>query len=89
MAEQKATQWKLDTAKGIADALEWLRWRSEGKAKLLIAIGDNGIAFSKHPDLKAEDAIHFIEEELASLKQGLQQLDATKERRGARRRREY
>lgn len=88
MAEQKK-QWKLDGAKGIADALEWLRQRTEGKALLLIAVGRNGIAFSKHPDVKAEDAVHFIEEELGNLKIGLQRLDAEGQRRGAQSRKEY
>lgn len=88
MSEQKK-QWKLDTAKGVADALNWLRFRSEGRVLVLVAIGKDGIAYSKHPDVPAEDAAQFVEDELANLRQGLKRMEASGETRGAQRRREF
>lgn len=92
MATSPATgkkEWRLKSGTDVADALHWLRQRTEGKALLLIAVGRNGISYSKHPDLTAADAVQFLEDELQNLKQGLERMEAEGQQRGARQRREY
>lgn len=85
----KKQQWELKSGKDVADALHWLRQRTEGKALLLLAVGRNGISFAKHPDLNPADAVQLLEDELANIKQGLELIDAEGHQRGARSRREY
>jgi hypothetical protein len=82
-------KWELKSGEDVAQALEWVRQRTQGKSLVLIAIGRSGIAYSKAPGVSAADAVQYLEDELANLKQGLQQADAISKRCGARTRREY
>jgi hypothetical protein len=82
-------QWNLKSASDVGKALEWLRWRSEGGALVLLAIGRNSISYAKHPDVSAADAIEFIEQELHNLKLGLALLDRERLTRGSRPKREF
>lgn len=81
--------WALSTAKDVANALEWIRQRTEGKTLVLVAIGRGGIAFSKHSEVTPTEAMELLEEELGNIKQGLERMEAEGQRCGARGRREY
>lgn len=64
-----ADKWpeKLTTSKQVADALNWLRWRSNGAALFMIAIGRNSIAIARAEDLTAEDAIAVLQDEIDTM----------------------
>lgn len=82
-------QWELRSGKDVADALHWLRQRTEGKALLLVAIGRNGISFAKHPDLDPADAVQILEDELFNLKRAMERMKAEGNQRGSCARKEY
>ena len=83
--------WKLTTPNAVADALDWLRWRTEGSALLLVAIGRNHICFARQPDVDPLDAIQFLEDELATIKAAMLEADAqpTQKNKGSKHRRIY
>jgi DNA topoisomerase VI subunit B len=53
-------QW-ISSSKHVAEAVDWVRWKTQGKAKIVIAIGSNRLSIAKNPDLDPEDAIAILE----------------------------
>jgi hypothetical protein len=66
-------QW-LTTPHLVAQALNWLRWRTRESALLIVAIGVNSIAIAKDPKLDPEDAISLLELEQDTIAQLLRRL---------------
>lgn len=83
MESNSKKQWKLETGKDVADALHWIRQRTEGRLLLALAFGKNKISFAKHPDLRSSDAIRIIQEELENLKHSLERIDAEGQQKGS------
>lgn len=78
MADEKK-QWELKTAKDVAEALEWVRRRSKGRALVLVAVGTNSIAFAKDQKVSPADAVRLINDQLTSLREGLERIQAQAE----------
>ena len=68
--------WEIKTGDDVANALDWLRRRMGGKAVLLVAIGQNSIAFSKDQQYTPEEAIEALEANIRTLQMGLNVLRA-------------
>jgi hypothetical protein len=64
----------LTTPHLVAQALNWLRWRTRESALLIVAIGVNSIAIAKDPKLDPEDAISLLELEQDTIAQLLRRL---------------
>ena len=78
MAEEKR-EWELKSAKNVADALEWLRRRTKGRALVLVAIGTNSIAYTKDPQLSPKDAAELLQQQLSSLRGGFEEIHRSHE----------
>lgn len=72
-------EWELKTAKDVAEALEWVRRRTKGRALVLVAVGVNSIAFAKDPQVSPADAVQLIHDQIPSLRDGLDRLAAQTE----------
>jgi hypothetical protein len=79
VADQKR-EWELKTAKDIAEALEWVRRRSKGRALVILAIGVNSIAYAKDSNVTPADAVQLVADQLPSLRDGLSRIDAQPEK---------
>jgi hypothetical protein len=86
MAEGTKPVWELKSGKDVAEALEWIRQRTKGRAMVLVAIGANGISFAKDPDVRVADAITLLEGEMETLRTELTKMENARQRRGAARR---
>jgi hypothetical protein len=64
----------LTTPHLVAQALNWLRWRTRESALLIVAIGVNSIAIAKDPKLDPEDAIALLELEQDTIAELLRRL---------------
>lgn len=67
-------QW-LENPQHIAQGIDWIRWKSQDRAKIVVAIGANAVAVAKPRNLAAEDAIAILEDVQAQIAQALRQLD--------------
>ncbi len=77
MAEEKK-QWpnEFKTARDLASALNWVRWKSDGRALVLLAIGRNSVAIAKGPAVDAEDVIVALESEKDTIARLLREMGA-------------
>jgi hypothetical protein len=50
----------ISSSKHVAEAVDWVRWKTQGRAKLVIAIGANSISVAKNRELDPEDAIAIL-----------------------------
>lgn len=67
-------QW-LVSGEHIAQAIDWVRWKSQDRAKITIAIGAQGVAVAKPRELDAEDAIVILTDVLEQINRALRELD--------------
>jgi hypothetical protein len=86
MSEQKKWPDKLRSGPEIASALNWIRWRTEGRAMVVIAIGTNGIAIAKDQAMNSVDALELLRGELQNIAAAIATLDRNKSPQGAFRR---
>jgi hypothetical protein len=77
-----ASDWELQSAQDVAEALDWLRRRMKGKGLVLIAVGVNSVAFSKEVGIKAEDAAELVEHQANALRQGFKRIEKERVTRG-------
>lgn len=78
----------LTTSELVAQALNWLRWRTKENALLLLAIGINSIAVSVDPHLDPEDAIALLELEQDTIATLIRRLKEQRRPHGSARRRQ-
>jgi hypothetical protein len=78
----KSKSWEIRDAQDVAEALDWLRRRMNGKGLVLVAIGANSVAFSKEQDIAPEDAVALIENEISTLRHGFHNLRSQRVTRG-------
>jgi hypothetical protein len=75
-------QW-IERPQHVAEAADWVRWKTQGRAKIVIAVGSRSVAVAKNRELDAEDAIAILSEIQDSIAQALRQLDAHRQTHGA------
>lgn len=80
MAENR--DWKIETADDVAQALDWLRRRMNGKGLVLIAVGVNSVAICKDTGVTPEDAAALIEQQQPALRTAFNSLKERKVTRG-------
>jgi hypothetical protein len=58
-------QWPntFETSRDVAEALNWIIWKTGGKAQLIIALGPNSISAAINERMDAEEAIAALEAE--------------------------
>jgi hypothetical protein len=71
-------QW-LESPKHIAEAADWVRWKTQGRVRLVVAVGANSIAVAKDREMDAEDAIVVLMDIQDQIAQALRQLDEKKQ----------
>lgn len=76
----------LTSSEHVGQALDWVRWKTQGKVMLVIAIGPNSIAIAKDRELRAIDAVEILENEAKTIAEILGQLDQRKVTHAAKRR---
>lgn len=86
MAEKK--EWEIKSARDVAEALEWVRRRSKGRALVLVAIGVNSVAYAKDPAVSPADAARLVHSQLTVLRDGFEKIHAQTTTRGTNGRRE-
>lgn len=67
----------------VGEALNWLRWRTNESALLVMAIGVNSIALSLDPNVDAEDLIEMLAMEQDTIAQLIRRLKEKKALHGA------
>lgn len=67
----------LDKAKHVAQAVDWVRWKSQDRVKLVIAIGAGSVAVAKSRDVDAETAIAILEDAQATIARALREVQRT------------
>lgn len=65
----------LDNPRHIAEGIDWIRWKSQDRAKIVLAIGANALAVAKPRELDAEDAIAILSDLQDQIARALRQLD--------------
>ena len=83
MAEQQKKNWELRSADDVAQALDWLRRRMDGKGLVLVAVGVNSVAYCKDVGVSAEDAAKLVEDQIQTLRRGFLKCQSNKVTRGA------
>lgn len=64
----------ISSSKHVAEAVDWVRWKTQGRAKLVIAIGVNSISVAKNIELDPEDAIAILTDLQEQLAQAIRSL---------------
>lgn len=82
----KMADWKIRDAQDVAEALDWLRRRMQGRGLVLVAIGENSVAYAKEANVSPEDAAALIESQMMTLRRGFYELRANRVTRGFRKR---
>jgi hypothetical protein len=77
-------QW-IDKPEHVAEASDWVRWKTQGRVKLVISVGNNTIAVAKNRELDAEDAIAILSDLQDQIAQALRDVDRAKQTHGYRR----
>lgn len=54
-------QW-IRSGKHVAEAADWIRWKTQERVKIVIAIGASGVAVAKPRDLDPEDALAILQD---------------------------
>jgi hypothetical protein len=80
------SNWELQSADDVAQALDWLRRRMKGNGLVLVAVGLNSVCFSKEVGVSPDDAADLIEQQLPALRQGFERLKSQRVTRGYARR---
>jgi len=75
-------EWKIESAGDVAEALDWLRRRMQGKGLVLMAVGANSVAFCKDVAVSPDDAADLIEAQLPTLRRGFAQIQSQRVTRG-------
>lgn len=57
----------IKSSKEVADALNWLRWRTKGAGLIFVAIGVNSVSASIDPELEPEDAVNVLSLEVDTI----------------------
>jgi hypothetical protein len=70
-------QW-LTSAKHIAQAADWVRWKTQDRARIVIAVGANSIAVAKSRQIDAEDAVAILADLQDQIARALRHLDLEK-----------
>lgn len=78
MAETEKWPEFLTTSKQVADALNWLRWRTKGSGLIFIAIGVNSVSIARDPALAVEDAIETVSLEIDTIARLIRALEKAK-----------
>lgn len=65
---------KISSPRHTGQLLEWVRWKTENRIMLVIAIGGNSIAISKDENLKAEDAVAMLTDEMETIALAIRQI---------------
>lgn len=63
------------SGKHVAEAIDWVRHRTRGRIKLLVAIGPNSVAVAKPREVDAEDAILFLQDLQDQIAHAIRELD--------------
>lgn len=66
----------ISSSEHVAEAADWVRWKTEGRAKIVLAVGANSIAVAKNRDLDAEDAIVILADLQEQIARALRELDS-------------
>ena len=77
-------QW-IDSPTHVAEAADWVRWKTQGRVKLVIAIGANSVAVAKGREMDAEDAIAVLADIQDQIAQAIRELQTKKQTHGYRR----
>jgi hypothetical protein len=65
-------QWELNSAESVAAALEWIRKRTDGQARVLLAVGARDMAFVKDPNMSPREAMDLLEASLPFVRAGFE-----------------
>jgi hypothetical protein len=76
------TDWPIESADDVAQALDWVRRRMKGKGLVLVAVGENSVAFSKEVGVSPGDAAELVANQIHTLRRGFQKLKDEKVTRG-------
>lgn len=68
-------QW-IESGEHVAQAADWIRWKTQGRARIVIAVGTNSVAIAKPRELDAEDAIAILEDVQNEIARALRELDS-------------
>lgn len=68
---------RITSAKHVAEAADWVRWKTEDRVKIVIAVGANSVAVAKSRTMDAEDAIAILTDIQEQIAKGLRQLQET------------
>lgn len=78
-------QW-LTLPRHVAQAADYIRWKTQGRVMLVVMIGPGSVAMAKDRDLKPKDAIEILESEIERLRALAGELELTKQTHGFARR---
>lgn len=67
----------ISSSKHVAEAVDWVRWKTQGRAKLVIAIGANSLSIAKNRELDPEDAIAILGDIQEQIFQAIRDLQRT------------
>lgn len=68
-------QW-LEKADHVAQAADWVRWKTQNRVKLVIVLGPGSVAVAKARELDAEDAIAQLQEAQDTIARALRDIHA-------------
>lgn len=54
-------QW-ISSGKHVAEAADWIRWKTQNRVKIVVAIGAHSVAVAKARELDPEDALAILQD---------------------------
>jgi hypothetical protein len=75
-------KWEINGAEDVANAIDWVRRRANGKVLAIVAIGENAVAISKEVKVSPEDAADMLEAQANVLRRGFAQIHSQRVTRG-------
>lgn len=68
-------QW-VEKPEQVAELVDWVRWKTQDRAKIVIAIGTHTVAVAKGRQLDPENAIAMLEDLQDVIAQTIRQMQA-------------
>lgn len=62
----------------VAEAADWVRWKTQDRVRVVIALGANSVAVAKARDLESEDAITLLMEAQETIARTLREIQERK-----------
>ena len=66
----------ISSGKHVAEAADWIRWKTQNKVKIVIAVGTNSVAVAKPRDLDPENALAILQDVQDTVARAMREIHA-------------